>query len=169
MACIDITDDFHLRLGRVAHISAQLDFNVGLALRWLGSYCGVDTSEYLNVKSHQLASRINKLEELVKISFENAPSSTFKDFNDWFERARNIKSIRNNYIHARWGINPMRDDVERYVNFVPLNWNMNPDQVLPETTLTFKEFDLQIAEFKEVAFSFYKIFEKHSIHAKIIT
>jgi hypothetical protein len=168
MAYLDITDQFHLRLGRIAHTSAQLDFNIGLALSWLGSYCGVDTSEYLNVKSHQLASRIAKLEEIVKIAFKNAPPEVFNDFNSWFDKARNVKSLRNNYMHARWGINPIRDDSEPYVKFTPLNWNMNPDQVLPETTLTFRELDLQIDEFKDVAFSFHTIFQKHSTHVQIV-
>ena len=43
----EIKDRFHLELGRLVHANSQFDFNVGLALDWLGPHHSEDVSELL--------------------------------------------------------------------------------------------------------------------------
>ena len=159
----ELVDAFHLRLGRLTHASAQLDFIVGLALNWIGPYNNVDVSTYLNPKI-PLAKRLTKLEELTKVTYDHSQPKVAADFERWFRKADSIRALRNDYVHARWGLNGIKDGEEPYVIFLALTWNMDPDQPDNSVRMTLKEFDQQIDEVNTVAYEFNKLCKRHEKH-----
>lgn len=163
MSHADLVDAFHLRLGRLTHASAQLDFIVGLALRWIGPYNNVEISEYLTPKT-PLAKRLAKLEELTKITYDHSQPKVSADFEQWFRKADSIRALRNDYVHARWGLNGIKDDEEPYVIFLALTWNLDPDQPDLSVKVTLKEFDNQIAEINAVSIEFNELCKRHENH-----
>ena len=158
-------DAFHLRLGRLAHASAQLDFNVGLALNWLGQHNSIDVDKLLDPKKTQLGQRLEKLEELIKKVYDQTKPQVASDFDAWFQRADKARALRNDYVHARWGMPGELKDEKPYVFFLVLNWDMSPSQPDKTIKLTFNEFDRQIKEVSELAGHFMKLRNRHAKHA----
>lgn len=146
----ELKDQFHLRLGRLTHASAQLDFNVGLSLNWLGPHNQVDVEGVLK-PAVPLKERLKKLRELVCQTFDHSKPEIAEAFTDVFERADKVRALRNDYVHGRWGFRYAQDDEEPYVFFVALNWDMNVDQPDKSIKVTFAEFDAQIAEVESVS------------------
>lgn len=161
----EIPDAFHLRLGRLTPASANLDFNVGLALNWLGPHNGVDVIKLLDPKKTQLRLRLEKLEELVVKTYDQDLPQVVIDFNAWFRRAEQLRALRNDYVHARWGFPGELKQEEPFVYFLPLHWNMGPDQTDKTVKLTFSEFDRQIKEVADLAGDFSRVCRRYAEHA----
>lgn len=157
MHCYELPDVFHLRLGRLTQAAANLDFNVGLALNWLGPHNGLDVSKLLDPKKAQLGQRLEKLEELVMKTYDQSQPQVVNDFNSWFRRAENVRALRNDYVHARWGFPGEFKQEEPFVYFLTLHWNINPDQTDKTVKLTLSEFDRQIKEVAHLADDFSKL------------
>lgn len=161
----ELLNAFHLRLGRLSHASAQLDFNIGLTLNWLGQHNSVDVRKLLDPKKTQLCQRLEKLEELIKKIYDQAQPRVASDFNAWFRRADKARALRNDYVHARWGMPGELKDEEPYVFFLKLNWDKSPGQPDKSVRLTFNEFDRQIEEVNKLASDFMKVRDRHAKHA----
>jgi hypothetical protein len=165
MRCADIPDAFHLRLGRLTDASANLDFNVGLALNWLGQHNGVDVSKLLDPKKTQLCQRLVQLEELLLKTYDPEQPQVAKDFGAWFGRANNARALRNDYVHARWGFPGELNDEEPHVFFLELNWDMEPRQPNKTIKLSLTALDLQIEEIAKLASDFMKLRDQHAQHS----
>lgn len=161
----ELLDAFHLRLGRLTHASAQLDFNIGLVLNWLGQHNSLDVSKLLDPKKTQLCQRLGKLEELISKIYDQTQPHVATDFDAWFRRADKARALRNDYVHARWGMPGELKDEEPHVFFLTLNWDMTFDQPDKSIKLTFKEFDRQIHELSQLAGDFMKLRDRHAKHA----
>jgi hypothetical protein len=161
----ELLDAFHLRLGRLTHASAQLDFNIGLSLGWLGPHNNNDVSKWLEPKKSQLGQRIEKLEELIKKTYDQAQPQLTSDFDAWFRRSEKARALRNDFIHARWGLPGELNGEEPYVFFLALNWDMSLDRPDRSIRLTLNEFDRQIAEVNKLAGDFVKLHHRHAKHA----
>ena len=61
---LDPEDRLHLLLGRLVHAFGRFDFNMGLQLKWLGPYRGVEV-DHLLVGSKPFTMRFAQLEPLV--------------------------------------------------------------------------------------------------------
>ncbi len=161
----EILDAFHLRLGRLTHAAAQLDFNIGLSLNWLGPHNSIDVTKWLDPKKSQLGQRIEKLEELVKKTYDQTQPQVASDFDVWFRRAEKARALRNNYVHARWGLPGELIGENPYVFFLELNWDMSPDQPDRSIRLTLIEFDQQIKEVNQLAGEFINLHHRYAKHA----
>lgn len=165
MHYLEVLDAFHLRLGRLTHASAQLDFNIGLALNWLGQHDSIDVSKFLDPKKTQLCQRLGKIQELMNKIYDQTQPQVTTDFGAWFQRADKARALRNDYVHARWGMPGELKDEEPYVFFLALNWDMTPGQPDKTIKLTLNEFDRQIEEVSKLAGDFMKLRDRHAKHA----
>jgi hypothetical protein len=161
----ELKDEFHLRLGRLTYASAHLDFNVGLSLNWLGPHNEIDVVSVLK-PNNSLKNRLAKLDELVRLTFDQTKPEIAKSFTDVFERADKVRALRNDYVHGRWGFPFAQDGEVPYVFFVALNWNMDPDQADTSIKVTLAEFDTQIAEVEAVSDQLGHLLRRYSAHAK---
>jgi hypothetical protein len=160
----ELKDQFHLRLGRLAHASAQLDFNVGLSMNWLGPHNEIDVDAVLK-PNNSLKNRLEKLHELMRLTFDPTKPEIAKSFAHVFERADKVRALRNDYLHGRWGFRFAQDEEKPHVLFLALNWNMNPDQVDASFKVTFEEFDAQIAEVEAVSAQLGALLHKYRARA----
>ena len=160
----ELRDQFHLRLGRLTHASAQLDFNVGLSLNWLGPHNEIDVDGVLK-PNNSLKNRLEKLHELILLTFDQTQSEIANSFAEVFERADKVRALRNDYIHGRWGFQFAQDGEAPYVFFLVLNWNMEPDQVDSSVKVTLTEFDTQIAEVEAVSAQLGALLRRYTTHA----
>ena len=65
MSFDELRDAFHLRLGRLTQVTAQLDLNIGLAVSWLGQNNGMDVSNLIDPAKARLSLRLGMLKKLV--------------------------------------------------------------------------------------------------------
>ena len=142
-------DEFHLLLGRLTHAAAQLDFNVGLSIRWLVEHNGEPSSDLLSgTKPFKL--RLDELNRLIGKTFDLTNPEVATAFDAWFQGAHEARALRNDYVHARWGVRGDFDDREPFAEYVQLNWNMSPETAQPSNRVTFADFDKQIEEVRRL-------------------
>lgn len=143
-------DEFHLRLGRLTQAAAQLDFNVGLSVLWLLEHNGEPPSDFLSAtKPFKL--RLNDLKRLIHKTFDLSHPEAAVDFASWLQRADEARALRNDYVHARWGVRWGFDGGEPFAEYVQLNWNLSPETAPPSIRLTFADFDRQIEEVRKLS------------------
>lgn len=99
----DFSREFHHLLGRLAHAHANLDFNLGLQLNWLGPHLKVKVHHLLDARKVMFAKRLGMLKNLIFELFESAGEEALDEFRQWFEAADAMKALRNDFIHGRWG------------------------------------------------------------------
>ena len=160
----ELADAFHLRLGRLTQAAANLDFNVGLALNWLGSYNGLPVDVFLDPKKTQLKQRLDELKKLIGLTYDQTREDVQQDFEEWFRRVDAARALRNDYVHARWGFPGELKDEEPYVFYVSLNWKMDADKQTPTKKLTVSELDTQVKEVSRLVGDLGKLTKKHAIH-----
>lgn len=162
----DFTNQFHQLLGRLALAHARLDFNVGLQLNWLGPYLGAEVEPLLDAKKVPFAKRLKKLRVLVMELFENAGQDALSDFRGWFKRAEELKAVRNDYVHGRWGSSRSAgpDGDIHVLTFVAMHWDMNrPDESI---RMTLSDLEHQVKEMESLATNYFRLEEKYLRHAK---
>ena len=164
--------ELHRQLGRLVHEAARFDFFVGLQLNWLGPYCRVDVSKYLNPTKFTLDNRLAILKKLVKKAFKTAGPEALAEFDAWFSSARGARALRNNYAHGRWGVpgrlaeSPLGPSHPRIpmLAFVRLDWDLSPDQGDRSVYMTVEELRDQVSEAVQVFRAFFKLADKHMSH-----
>lgn len=145
-------EEFHRLLGRLVHETAQFDFYIGLQLNWLGDYYKVDLGDLLDPKKSQLNQRLKKLRQITMRAYQRAGDDALAEFSEWFDRADNARALRNDYVHGRWGVPGKYDfkfagrlmDADPLLTFVPLNWDISPDQADSSISMTMQEFAQQV-------------------------
>lgn len=168
------TDDFHMLLGRLVHAHARLDFNIGLQLRWMGPYCDVDVSEFLDPLKTQFAHRLKRLRQLTTDIYEPAGAQFAEEFGTWFARADECRALRNDYVHGRWGVpgsfnyrnGSSQADAEPLLQFIPLQWDLSPERPDDSITMTMDEFAKQVANVERLATDYFKLTEKYKQSAR---
>lgn len=158
--------EFHELLGRLAHAHASLDFNVGLQLNWLGPYLAVKVQHLLDARKVAFAKRLSALRELVLELFEKAPEPALAEFERWFERANEMKALRNDYVHGRWGVPGKRLDEQLLLGFVPLHWDMTPDQPDRATYMTIDDLRRQVEQMEVLARDYFRLEKKYLTYAR---
>lgn len=162
----DFSREFHHLLGRLAHAHANLDFNVGLQLNWLGPYLQVKVHHLLDAKKVMFARRLSMLKDLVFELFESAGEGALEEFRHWFESADAMKALRNDYVHGRWGVPGKLVDGQPMLAFVPLHWDMTPDRPDDSAYMTLDEFGTQVAKMEALAHEYFQLERKHLAYAK---
>jgi hypothetical protein len=158
--------EFHELLGRLAHAHANLDFNVGLQLNWLGPYLGVDVRHLLDARKVPFSKRLSKLEPLILDLFENAGEDARAEFRRWFAAADALKALRNDYIHGRWGVPGHVVDGHYMLSFVQLHWDMNPERPDDSVHMSLAEFADQVRHMEMLAGEYFRLERSLLIHAK---
>jgi len=158
---------FHELLGRLAHAHASLDFNVGLQLNWLGPYLAVTVQHLLDARRVAFAKRLSALRELVLELFEGAPESARTEFESWFERAAEMKALRNDYVHGRWGVPGKMVEGQPMLGFVPLHWDMTPDRPDSSTYMTIDDLERQVKQMEVLARDYFRLEKKYLMFAKV--
>jgi hypothetical protein len=115
-------------LGRMLFEFSRLDMALGLCLVWADNAQAVDKLT-LKVAKESFALKVNRLEKLVmKGEADGSPKRT--GYVEWIADIKEIRTKRNDLVHGRWGIDPVRDKV---INVVGLP--TSPDQQSTEYSL----------------------------------
>lgn len=154
MSFDELRDAFHLRLGRLTQVIAQLDLNIGLAVSWLGQNNGLDISNLIDPAKARFSMRLAMLKKLVDITYDQRTPQKAAEFAHWFNRASTLPALKNNYIHAKWSFHRIADNEEPYVLFKVPGWNHLPDQPDNGAKLFLAEFDQQIEALKQLNHDF---------------
>lgn len=163
---LSIEDEFHLRLGRLTHAAAVLDFNVGLTLKWLAERLNEDVTADLKPTS-PFGGRLRKLRTLFLNAYGNSHPGLRSDFEDWFKRADDARSIRNDYAHARWGFRYSNDHGDKFIGFVPLNWDMDSASAPQQVWLSPSQLDLEVSELQKLSGDFQRLTKKYGEYIHI--
>lgn len=162
----DFRREFHHLLGRLAHAHANLDFNIGLQLNWLGPYLQVKVHHLLDARKVMFAKRLGKLKDLVFELFEDAGEAALDEFKQWFEAADEMKALRNDYVHGRWGVPGKLVDGHLMLAFVALHWDLTPDRPDDSTYMTLDEFGSQVAKMEALVHEYFRLERKYLVYAK---
>jgi hypothetical protein len=155
MAPEETEKQVHCLLGRLVHAFARLDLCVGLQLKWLGPYRGVEVDKLLNPRQ-PFQNRLDALRPLVLDMYAHSDATAHGLYREWFERVENTKAVRNNYAHGRWGgWTPVREGFE----FVALSWDFDPETMTPSVHMTLQELERSVVEIERL-FGEYMALEK---------
>lgn len=92
------------------------------------------------------------------------------EFANWFAKIDKARALRNDYAHGRWGVpggrrggpdTPLRD-CELLLGFVPLHWNLSPDTMPQEITMTLGEFEQQVEDAISLFGEYFDLYKKYS-------
>lgn len=155
----EFTSKFHGLLGRMVHAHAQLDFNVGLQLNWMGPHLGADVSGLLQ-RTVPFARRLTKLEELTAELFKNSEAA-LAELKAWFQEAGRLKQVRNDYVHGRWGVPRSVFENPPRIEFVPLNWTMDAGALEPPSVMTINELEQEVAALQHLAGEYFRLTRKY--------
>ena len=160
----EIKDRFHLQLGRLVHAYSQFDFNVGLTLGWLGPHHGEDVSALL-ISKIPLAERLKKLKPLVMKTYKPAGEIALAEFETWFAKARELKAIRNDHVHARWGIPSHCESDDPVLKMLPMNWDFTPEHPDASVDVTLSGLAEQAVAIEKLTAEFSMLLKKLVAHA----
>jgi hypothetical protein len=142
----ELTAAFHLRLGRLADALAQLEFNVGLALRWLPQETSADNALPAGIAKWPLSERVDALDSLLLLPSARAKAALCKACAEWIRQANLARAIRYDYLHARWSFPDAFGDDEIFVLLFPAPEHSPHDRLQCEQKLTLRDFDRDIEE-----------------------
>lgn len=160
----EFTSRFYGLLGRLVHAHAQLDFNVGLQLNWMGLHLGHDVTPLLQPTT-PFARRLARLEELTSELFANADPSALAELKAWFAEAGRLKQVRNDYVQGRWGVPRSFSETPPRIEFVPLNWNLDPEAAVPPTVMKIDELEQEVATLQHLAGEYFRLTRKYEMWA----
>ncbi|HYP84957.1 hypothetical protein [Variovorax sp.] len=152
-------DRLHWLLGRLVHAHARLDLGIGLQLKWLGPYRGVDVDHLLVAPSVHFKTRLDKLRPLALEMWGHSNPVACAAFEQWFQRVERARGVRNDYAHGRWGRVNMREP--DLFAFVALSWEFDPAKMAPEVQVTLDELEVQVKEIEALVHDFQRLQKKH--------
>ena len=151
-------DEFHRLLGRLVHEHMMFDFNIGLQLNWLGPHNGVNVRHLLK-RNVSVSRRLNELKPLILKTYSAAGDATLGEISDWFTRAAKNTTLRNKYVHGRWGLPGHAEDGEPSLRFVPLHWRLEAGRPDDSVGVTLSEFSKQVDEFSTLAGQLFELLD----------
>lgn len=157
----EFRDEFHRLLGKLVHAHATFDFAVGLQLRWLGPHLAIQVDHLIASRRVPFAHRLDALKPLVLDMFEPAGPVARAEFKDWFARANRHKTLRNDYVHGRWGVPGKVVGGQAMLSFVPLHWDMSPDRPDDSIHMTLEDFAEQVDEIVALLHDYQRIEKKY--------
>lgn len=151
---------FFSLLGQLVQAHASFDFNVGLQLHYQGEERGVDVEHLLSAKV-PFSRRWSELKKLVLASYEPAGIAARARFVALFAKADRLKSLRNDYVHGRWGVPGRVVEGKYLVGYCPLHWDMAPSSTEKSEYLTLEAFEENVTEMKSLAGEFYDLIKAY--------
>lgn len=166
-------DEFHRLLGRLVHAMARFDFNIGLQLNQLGPYRSQDVGSLLQTGQARLGDRLKRLRVLVLETYASAGPAVAQQFSDWFDTAGEARVLRNDYVHGRWAVpgkynvteEGRRIPTEPLLAFVPLDFDLSPDQPDKSVYMTLEEFAEQVRHAEALFGRYWELCERNIEHA----
>lgn len=96
-------------LGYMLFEYSRLDMELGLFLVW--AYEGKTLEELTKkLSDYSFHKRLEFLQKLVQVKFAETPK-IIGAYATWLADAHEIRSIRNQLFHGRWGVNPIQQQV----------------------------------------------------------
>ncbi|MEK6210911.1 MAG: hypothetical protein AABM64_11180 [Pseudomonadota bacterium] len=160
----ELKDRFYLALGRLVHAYSSLDFNVGIALGWLGPHNGVDVRDLL-IGRVPLADRLEALKPLVLKMYRAAGNDALAEFEAWFAKVCKLKAIRNDYVHARWGLPGELDSDDPILKMLPMNWDFSADRLDKSVDVPLSELESQSSRIGQLVDDFAMLRAKFAAYA----
>lgn len=160
-------DEFHALLGRLVRAHARFDYNIGLQLNWLGSYYGIAVGDLLDPVGVPFVKRLKTLRQIILDAFERSGEEPLAKFQVWFDKANELKDLRNEYVHGRWGLPISAADVRPMLRFTPLHWDMSGARAGEEVTMTLEDFADQVKAVEALILEYHHLFDEYSKFAKI--
>jgi hypothetical protein len=104
-----LEDASALILGRMIFAFSRLEMVLGLALVWSDGGAQLDRLSKL-IADFSFHKKLDFLQQCVDAKYkgENEPSSLYAK---WLEHAHLVRITRNELVHGRWGIEPMKNQV----------------------------------------------------------
>jgi len=171
----EFEDEFHRVLGRLIRKTAGFDFNVGLQLNWMSECYGFKLGDLLDPKKTPLQKRVAKLRSVCKKAYQPAGEVAMAEFADWFTKIDKARALRNDYVHGRWGVpggrrggadTPIKD-CELLLGFVPLHWNLSPETMPQEITMTLGEFEQQVEDAISLFVQYFELQKKYLSYMRL--
>jgi hypothetical protein len=173
----EFENEFHRLLGRLVHATARFDVNIGHQLNWLGIYYQVDVKELLNPCRTQLKQRLIALRRIVLKAYKPAGETAMAEFKEWFSRANKARALRNDYVHARWGV-PGKYLAEPHcalidaipqLTVLPLTWDVSPELPDKSSAMTLEQFAQQVETAESLFADYQRLSKKYEGFAKLGT
>lgn len=158
-------DRLHILLGRLVHAFGRFDFNIGLQLKWMGPYCGEKVEHLLNARM-PFAIRLDALEPLVMKLYCHEDEDAMRDFSRWFEHARTVKALRNDFVHGRWAVYPSRSAIEPKIEFIALNWEMEQAKQIPPMSIKLEELGEAVRTLEFLFNDYWKLTEHYESNCR---
>lgn len=116
-------------LGRILIEFSRLDVALGLLLVWSGD--GQQLHELTNkVEVLSFSKKLEFLDTLVREKY-GSTEVTCSPYTPWLQDANELRQLRNELVHGRWGIKPIK---ERVINIIGLP--TSPDQRTTEYAIS---------------------------------
>ena len=155
---------FHYLLGRLVRAHSNFDYNVGLQLNWLGRYYGESVEEVLNPLK-PFSERLKLLKRFILNAFQRAGEGALSEFKDWFRQAHELKGLRNDYLHGRWGLPANYSDTNNSLRFTPLHWDTTGGRADETVSLTLEESAAQVKSVEKLIAEYHSLFNKYSTYS----
>jgi hypothetical protein len=112
----DLEDAAASNLGHILFELSRLELNLGLCIAWFDD--GVDVEgQSKKYNSKGLGDKFEAVRKQVEIkrSNESLEANAITAWQRWLDRANQIRDTRNNFVHGRWGTNPVTITVTNVV------------------------------------------------------
>ncbi len=111
--------DAALILGKLLFAYSRLDMSIGLLLAWTDE--GKKLEELTDkVSAYTLHKKLSFLEQKLDAKYDKT-SKAYSDYASWLKEAHAIRTIRNNLVHGRWGVEPKKLKVVNVVGLPTSN------------------------------------------------
>jgi hypothetical protein len=100
-------------LGHMLFEFSRLDVNLGLCLVWVDGGSNID-SLTKSVSNQNLKGKLDEVTKHVNAKFSPG-SKGHSAYEMWIRRVHDVRQVRNNLVHGRWGVEPSKNKVVNVV------------------------------------------------------
>lgn len=158
VAQVRLEDALYKELGRAVVLFSQLDLNVSLCLLNLKSEADLSVAK-ARIDSLSMKEKLEELQCGIIAKFKVLHPKLVSDFDEWFSEARKIRQLRNDFVHGRWGISPVRKEI----CFVPGGLPTGTANSVSERRYQLSEFEEEIGRLAALLIKFGKLREIYRI------
>jgi len=119
--------------------------------------------------------RLKELRKIVLKAYKSAGETALAEFEEWFARADKARALRNDYVHARWGVpgkylggpDCALIDAIPLLTVLSLTWDMSPNQPDKSTAMTLDEFAQQVETVEGLFADYWKLSKTYERFARL--
>ena len=133
--------ELHRSIGALMEAYAWFDVHLGSILKYHAK--GAPDVLALLKPSIPLKHRLDRLAQLVKQSPVPCSNARQLIWDEWLQKADEVRALRNDYAHGRWiNINPANNEF----HFAPLNWGEQPESTAINDPVTPEKLDKRTSD-----------------------